>query len=458
VKIPGKAAVPFTAAALLILILVVPPFQNPDEPHHFGAAVLQARGEAAGTEVESGIIRMMDRAHWWGLVGIGRPNPLPSRIAEIPFLMEGSKAGDFRTRIDRFVLWHRAAGMAMRLFPGASLETLYYLGRAASALFLAAALFLFWKTLGVLAEIFGPAVKRGIYLILFLPQLILTGTAVSPDAFVLLLSGLFFFGAASLFVKSGRLWPALFVVLPAVIAPLTDRSAFFLTAMAGLLPFFMLTRKNRSSAAFWMVLGAAGAILLAYAAVLAFPLETERVVVSVKYVLNGMKKALPGMFRFDSYAGYYWAFLTDSFLFAFGWLVFKGPRILYWVWRVALGGMAVGMVLQMASWVKDRTWGKVMKWVVFSVIALALQTVGVWVYYGYNHSYGQGRYFHPLIIPLVVFAVLGLTRLGEAIKRGAGRTIVAGAILAEFLLLVMSVWLYIIPAFHLILRGPRPGV
>ena len=79
----GKYAAFFVAAALLFLNVVVPPFQSPDEPHHFAAAVLYARGEAGRDAVESGVIGMMDRANWWRLVGIGRPSPLPGRIAEI---------------------------------------------------------------------------------------------------------------------------------------------------------------------------------------------------------------------------------------------------------------------------------------------------------------------------------------------------------------------------------------
>jgi hypothetical protein len=34
----------------------------------------------------------------------------------------------------------------------------------------------------------------------------------------------------------------------------------------------------------------------------------------------------------------------------------------------------------------------------------------------------------------------------------------AGAIMAEFLLLAFATWNNIVPVFHMILRGPHPGV
>jgi hypothetical protein len=99
-----------------------------------------------------------------------------------------------------------------------------------------------------------------------------------------------------------------------------------------------------------------------------------------------------------------------------------------------------------------------LRWTLFSIIALGIQAVGIWVFYGNNHFFGQGRYFHPLIVPIALFAVMGLSGLGDLIRKGAGRTVVAGAIMAEFLLLAFSAWNDIVPVFHMILRGPHSGI
>ncbi len=71
---------------------------------------------------------------------------------------------------------------------------------------------------------------------------------------------------------------------------------------------------------------------------------------------------------------------------------------------------------------------------------------------------GQGRYFFPVILPGFFLLAVGLNDFGDMIKKGAGRKLVAAAIMGEFLLLVFTLWTEIVPAFHLILRGPHPGV
>ena len=175
---------------------------------------------------------------------------------------------------------------------------------------------------------------------------------MSPDSFVLALSAVFFYGAVSLIVGKPRAWQAALIVLPAAVGLLTDRSAFILAALAVLVPFFMMTRKNYQNVVVLTIFGAVAAILLVYAAALVFPLEIERMFLNAKYVLAGAKSALSGMFKTDSYTLGYWSFMANSFLFKFGWLVFGAPKIVYWIWRLTLGGIAVGLVVQIVGWAK----------------------------------------------------------------------------------------------------------
>jgi hypothetical protein len=250
-----KAALLFAAAALFLLGVVVPPFQNPDEPQHFAVAVLFARGASGGgaerAAVESGVLRMMDRANWWRLVGIGRPQRLPRSLSDVEFLMEGmGTSSDFRDRLMNYDLWHRLAGAAMRPVAGWGLERLYYLARAASAIFLIGTFFLLWKAFEILGGWFGEGARLGFYLVFFLPQFWLMGTAVSPDAFVALLCAAFFYGAAKMLsgvmdgrrgaegkkggITAERIGLAALVLFLLFAAVLTDRSAFVLAPAANL--------------------------------------------------------------------------------------------------------------------------------------------------------------------------------------------------------------------------------
>jgi hypothetical protein len=96
--------------AVAALGLVVPPFQFPDEPHHFAAVMIQAWGEGRREAIERETIVLMDKYDWWGPAGMGRPAVLPQRISDIKFLMAGNTSGDFSVRIQGFLLYHKLMG------------------------------------------------------------------------------------------------------------------------------------------------------------------------------------------------------------------------------------------------------------------------------------------------------------------------------------------------------------
>ncbi len=371
-----KAALLFAAAALFLLGVIVPPFQNPDEPQHFAVAVFYARGASGeGAEraaVESGVLRMMDRANWWRLVGIGRPQPLPRSLSEVEFLMEGmGTSSDFRARLMNFDLWHRLAGTAMRPVAGWGLERLYYLARAASAIFLIGTFFLLWKAFEILGGLFGEGARLGFYLVFFLPQFWLMGTAVSPDAFVVLLCAAFFYGAARLLAGTkegrrgaagkrggmtvGRLGLAALVVFLPIVAVLTDRSAFVLVPAAILAAVLFVRRENWQTVVPWMLIGAIGAILAVYFAALRSPFLAERIYLSVKALAAGGGAAsLAGILDLSGFARMFWGFTADGLLLKFGWLVFGVSKAIYWAWRILLVVAGAGLIVRLVKWAKAR--------------------------------------------------------------------------------------------------------
>jgi len=484
-----KQALPFLGAGLLLLNLIIPPFQNPDEPQHFAMAVIYARGaagEGAGMEreaVESGVLRMMDRANWWRLVGIGQPQPLPARLSDIEFLMKDvAGEGDFRNRLTNFLLWHRLAGAAMRPVAGWRLEKLYFLGRAASALFLFGSFFLLWKTFEMLGTVFGKGARMGFSIAFFLPQFWLTGTSVSPDAFVALLGAAFFYAAAVLLFGKGRgdekshgnkglgnVWPAILVVFLPVVGMLVDRSAFIMVPAALAVAALMIRRENWQTAVPMMLIGAIGAVLAAYFMALRYPFLAEQVYQSAKNVLSVGLKPLAGILDISGFARPFWGFTADGMLLKFGWLVFSVSKAVYWAWRILLIAAGAGLAVRLLKWAKarmndeDRAGGESgrsprARWMMLAAASVAVQALGMWAYYGTKGILGQGRYFFPVILPLAFLLAVGWHELGELMKRGAGRKLVAAVIAGEFLLFVFSIWIHIVPAFHLILRGPHPGV
>jgi len=214
-----------------------------------------------------------------------------------------------------------------------------------------------------------------------------------------------------------------------------------------------------------MLIGAIGAILAAYFAALRYPFQAERIYLSVKALAAGGEAAsLAGILDLSGFARMFWGFTADGLLLKFGWLVFGVPKAIYWVWRILLVAAGAGLVVRLVKWAKARMRDEGVeekagaRWIVLAVAVVELQAFGMWAYYGTHGILGQGRYFFPVILPGFFLLAVGLNDFGDMIKKGAGRKLVAAAILGEFLLLVFTLWTSIVPAFHLILRGPHPGV
>ncbi len=95
--------VPLLLYALLALawMVVIPPWQGPDEPGHYEYTQLladlgrppQRRDERP--DLQAAIIRELDRQDFWRFTREPRPQPLPTRFAAHPFLRRsGSQLGD----------------------------------------------------------------------------------------------------------------------------------------------------------------------------------------------------------------------------------------------------------------------------------------------------------------------------------------------------------------------------
>src|SRR5216117_3816911 len=87
------------AARLLTAAILVPPWQNPDEPVHF--AVVRALtykpwfeiANRRNIDVEAEILRSMAEHDWWSAYGEPVPNPLPSTFVGVPTHMGDASQG-----------------------------------------------------------------------------------------------------------------------------------------------------------------------------------------------------------------------------------------------------------------------------------------------------------------------------------------------------------------------------
>jgi len=256
-------------AALYLLLslawlLVLPPWQGPDEPGHYEYALLFSRlGRPPTTQdrdekVQAQIIQSLDAARFWERTRQEAPRPLPERFGDSPFLQRsGSQVGDERP------LYYLPLALGYR-HVSTPLRRLY-LGRLWSA---------FLGFLAVLAATWGARrawperayLRHGVpLLVATLPMPAFIHTILNTDALA--------DAAAAWFValswvllrtvdrnRRRRLWVPWLMLL--VLAVAAKRTTFFLAPLAFAVPFLMPASPLRRHVR-WLALAAGVGILVA---------------------------------------------------------------------------------------------------------------------------------------------------------------------------------------------------
>ena len=456
----------FFAAAGLLLNFIIPPFQNPDEPHHYGAIMVYALGEDKKDFVEKEVLRLMDENGWWRFAGMGRPEPLPSQLSEIPYLMGYYPISDFRERLAGLTFYHFLLGRALALAGIENVGLAYYYCRLVSFVFILASLLLAFSAFRKLAARWGSFFLLAPFFMLFLPQFAVLSISVSSDAPAIFLGSLFFFAAFSLIGEKFRAGPIVLLLGSAFLGLITDRSVFSLIFLAALCLLFCLkiNRKNYQN----YVVGAIALflvfILAANFLVMLFPLEVDNSIGLISRNWQRMVREIPRIFSAAGFNRQFYLSLADSFLLKFGWMAFSATRIFYWVWRGLVGLAGLGIFVYAIRYLvgclsrMNREKRQSLSLVIFSGVAAFGQLAGLWGYYGANKILPQGRHLFPLIIPLAFLFFLGLENLLRLISRKAVAVGLGAAVILEFIFLGYVVWTYIIPVFHLTLKAPHPGI
>ncbi|MCJ7582384.1 MAG: hypothetical protein MUP98_17860, partial [Candidatus Aminicenantes bacterium] len=408
----------FLLSAGILLNFIIPPFQSPDEPKHFGAIMIYAQGEEQQETIESNIIRFMDENEWWRFVGMWRPFPLPDKLSDIDYLMDYYSVSDFRQLLQNVTFYHFFMGKILRLFSKNNIHAAYYICRLVSFLLMLGSFWLiflsFQNKLGTV-----PNFIFGFFFALFLPQLFLISLAVAPDALTIFVGSLFFFAAISLLSgKYGkhRLGYTALLIIPAVLGFFTDRSTFPLIILLVLFPLFFIKKKNYQKTIVYSLAFLILFILLLYFLTLLFPLQIENSFLLLKNTLQRAVSGIPKLLSFNDFTGQFFILTADSFLLKFGWMAYSGHKIFYIIWRLFITLSIIGVVLALGKFLLARI-KKQSKQILdfphnkiihFSLLAICVQILGLWSFYGTNNIFVQGRHLFPLILPISLLFVTGI--------------------------------------------------
>jgi hypothetical protein len=452
----------FAASVSLLLNFLVPPYQNPDEPQHFGAVLLYTLGNDREAYIEEQIIIDMDRHNWWRYVGMGRPVELPKRFRDIPFL----NFSDFAGATGNLVLYHFTLGKLLGLLPTADIRILYYCGRMFSALLFWGSILLFASAFQVISEKLDSSLGWGIFFILFLPQLNIISISVNPEIAAVFLGALFFYALIRLLAGNRMICPLLLLFVSAGFGFFTDRSSLYLAPLAVLLPAWLIKRerpaKSLATFAVYLILGLTAVSWAAWY----YPAPFFRALSTVRnHLLQNITRVGTFLARAD-FNKKFFPMLIDSFWLRFGWMAFRAEMFIYYVWRAAAAGAILGLGVFAAKSALSKlktspgsgrgSWlGKL---VGISALAVGIQLTAIWLMAHSTNVFSQGRYFFPVIFPVSLLFLVGFKSLFDLVHREAGTIALKIFFLLELFFFAAAIWNSLAPAFHLAIRSPHPGI
>ena len=334
----------FALTVGVVLNFVIPAFQNPDEPVHFGAVLRVSLGGPRNSATEKEIIRLMDRNQWWRFVGMGRPAKFPGKLGEIPYLMGGISGKDSYAGIRGLYAYHFLAGNALRLAGVTGVEASYYFLRLLSFLLFLAALGFLGAGFGRLSRSADSAFATAVFLVLLVPQFLVTSIAVNPDMLCVFLGGAFFYAAIAILEGQPSVSHYVLAFFTGAAGFLTDKSAFILFPLALLLIVFLISRENAKAILVLILVLALVFVLLAYGLTLLFPLQVENSFQIIRASFASHAGKIKGLFVWDAFNRDFTALLTDSFFLKFGGMAFGAGREIVLAWRALVAVAGAGFV------------------------------------------------------------------------------------------------------------------
>ena len=421
----------------VLAIVIVPPWQHPDEPQHFAFVHILAQQRHVDLSVRSDpdlereILKSMSRHGWWSHYGELEPIPFPSdfmdpRITQHIWRVETSPP-----------VYYLLGAAALGLSSPNGLEAEYYVLRWMALAFAIPTIMCIWAGM---RHLFGVGVAAGSTLLVALhPQFVLMSTAVNPDVLVNLCGAVLWWQGARLLTKSSAAGSMAIMMCATVVGVLTKRVAAPLIVMLVIVPMLVAVRRPSAwRAAKPTIVALVGVMLIAgLLAILWLGDEAIRLRDYWAYLVTiSWSDRVSDWAFFEQFT----TMLFNSSWLQAGWLRYPAPA--GWLLTVrlltvsALAGCVIGLLRP-----------GMRKWRVGLALAGVLVLIQVVGIYGgvYVNGFGaQGRYLFPIIGPFMVLFWVGIHSWWP---RDTWPFVGAGLVSLMFVLDVVSWLRVLVPAY-----------
>lgn len=428
-------ALALLALHLAIALVLIPPWQQPDEPTYVTSVeahvsrLTSSHPSDQGREAE--ILKSMADHDWWRHRRAGAEPPARDNFLHAsaygPVQVGSSAPGEADTPTYALV-----TGRMLSWLPRMTVvDDLYWL-RALSAV---AGLLTLWVAWLGARECLGPLGGATAAIVMALhPQFVITSTAASPDALVNL-AGACVWWQAAVALRRKQIWPLATMWAAAIAATSVDRMALplliFALCASGVVGIARAEGMRWRTALMSAAIAIAGLVAAAWA--------LRRFGTQFDFTLD-LSTTLP--VTWATFLSFNWV-LHQTWWFSPGWGMYAPPE--WWTAIVAmLTVLAVAGALRRLS--KVRVDPPTHRLLALAAVGIAIYLTAVYggTYFRLGVS-AQGRYVFPVLVPSLVILWAGL----EAWVPQSRRAHAAAALIVLLAVLDAAAWsLVVVPAYY----------
>lgn len=405
------ALVALFVCRLVVTIVAIPPWQNPDEPAHFTRVRQFARAmsgqRTSQPDADRDVVESMARYRWWEYYERQTPAELPLSPGLIVSDVGGPAA------------YYAALGWVMGLARIDGLLPAFYGLRVVSALFSMLALWCAWRGARYVFRENEALLVPGV--LSLHPQFVIVSTSVGPDSVLSFLGALLWWQAMRLVETPAALGSLFTLWTVGLVAPFVRRSGTPLVAMAFMAWLFSFTRALRLG---WRQIARLAVAMVAVIAVAGgvMVLAEAEVARLVAYTVPILERIVGAESDWAFFKAFSVALFDNSWLLV-GWAQYRPPT--EWLVAVRLLTLAVAVGIVFACWRRSGLASKPRLFLVTLVFVL-IQIAAEYAWHFRLVTGPQGRYLFPAIVPFTALFCTGWLALWpDRARRASAVTLLA---------------------------------
>ncbi len=403
----------------VIYLFLIPPWQSPDEIHHFGYGAILSRDEKLRSnykeQLEEETINSMATFHAWEYLSLDRPSPLPHRLRELSYFHY------IESLYGRAPLYYVSSSFIIKKFKIEKLLNQFYMIRIFSLILYLLTVCFAYLSAKILFKDNFLFCFAAVSFVAFLPQLVIISTSVNPINLGVFLNTLIIYLMIYSLNKGKKLLVSFLCPTIIVLGFFTHRSALFMLPPFLVLLFIFLiqsikTKKELLRISLLILLLALVFLSLYYFTQHFFPDSLNKVM-----RIGGIKPRIGDINKFIHYIsagasksiGVFMEGFFKSFWYFASWMRFRYPLSIYSLLKLISIISLVGLLKYLFSLLNQNKQKYLVDFKSFLVlIAAALPIIiGTIIRCFPIYPVAQGRYIFPAISALAILFVLGLREI-----------------------------------------------